>query len=56
MYAKAKKIGRIGNFIGILGAAISAAAAVENRRVPRKSDLLALGINPSDFPDIRRGI
>nr|WP_250807290.1 hypothetical protein [Neorhizobium tomejilense] len=44
----------LGNLIGILGAAVNAAAAVENRRNPRSADLRTLGIDPAAFPDVRR--
>lgn len=45
----------LGNIIDIMGAAIGAASAVENRRAPKTSDLRTLGIDPTAFPDVRRG-
>lgn len=40
---------RIGNFFGVLGAAIEVSAAVEHRRQPKSRDLEALGIDPDAF-------
>jgi hypothetical protein len=46
--------GYLGNIINILGAAISASAAVDGRRTPQARDLRTLGIDPASFPDVRR--
>lgn len=46
--------GYLGNIIDIVGAAISASAAVDGRRAPKASDLRTLGIDPAAFPDVRR--
>jgi hypothetical protein len=41
-------------FFDIVGSAIAAAAAVNNGRKPRSRDLRALGIDPTQFHDIKR--
>jgi hypothetical protein len=43
---------RIGRAFAIFGAAVSASAAVENGRRPRKRDLNTLGIDPKAFDSI----
>jgi len=47
--------GYLGNLLDIIGAAVSASAAVETRRRPNERDLRRLGIDPTTFPDMRRG-
>ncbi len=42
--------GFLGRAIAVIGAASSAAAAVEGHRRPKDHHLKALGINPADFP------
>lgn len=42
--------GILGRAFAVLGAASAAAAAVENHRRPRNSDLKVLGIDPASFP------
>ncbi|MCZ7860866.1 hypothetical protein O9X98_05565 [Agrobacterium salinitolerans] len=46
--------GYLGNIIDIVGAAISASAAVDSRRAPKARDLRTLGIDPAAFPSVRR--
>lgn len=55
MNTKTERRSYMGNLLDIFGAAIGAAAAVENRRNPKSSDLRKLGIDPASFPDARRG-
>ncbi|WP_082910304.1 hypothetical protein [Sinorhizobium glycinis] len=49
------RMGFIGRAFAVLGAATAAAAAVEGHRRPSARDLHTLGINPANFPDVRRG-
>ncbi|MCZ8180706.1 MAG: hypothetical protein O9309_16925 [Rhizobium sp.] len=42
--------GFLGRAFAVLGAASSAAAAVEGHRRPKDRHLKTLGINPADFP------
>lgn len=46
--------GYLGNIIDIVGAAISASAAVDGRRTPKATDLRKLGIDPAAFPNVSR--
>ncbi|WP_331376713.1 hypothetical protein [Sinorhizobium chiapasense] len=48
------RMGFIGRAFAVLGAANAAAAAVEGHRRPNARDLRTLGIDPANFPDIRR--
>lgn len=47
---KSVQQGFLGRAIAVIGAASSAAAAVEGHRRPKDHHLKALGINPADFP------
>ena len=49
-----KPLGAIGELVRLFGSAITASAAVERGRRPENQDLVALGIDPSDFRRIRR--
>ncbi|MDK1492699.1 hypothetical protein QN219_21985 [Sinorhizobium sp. 7-81] len=49
------RMGFIGRAFAVLSAANAAAAAVEGNRRPNARDLRTLGIDPANFPDIRRG-
>ena len=50
------RTGFIGRAIAIFGAATAAAGAIEGHRQPLDRDLYTLGINPSTFPTVRRGL
>lgn len=48
------RMGFIGSAFAVFGAARAVAAAVEGRRRPDARDLRTLGIDPENFPDVRR--
>lgn len=51
---KRSTLSAVGGFFGTLGSAVAVSHAVESRRAPKASDLVALGIDPAQFKTIRR--
>ena len=48
-----RTLAMIGDFVDLVGSAISVASAVEAKRAPRAHDLTRLGIDPAQFRKIR---